>query len=78
MTTPKEVEVNGELRVAVLTRTSVNKSFIIFVVFFLLLTHFAAIQQPAAIRMDAIMNIMVTGSPNNKIDNRAPMNGARA
>ncbi len=36
------------------------------------------IQQPAAIRIEAIMNIMVTGSPNNKIDNSAPINGGRA
>ncbi len=40
--------------------------------------YLAAIQQPAAIRIEAIMNIMVTGSPNNKIDNNAPINGARA
>ncbi len=40
--------------------------------------YFAAIQQPTAMMIEAIMNIIVTGSPNMMIDKRAPMNGASA
>jgi len=42
------------------------------------LYYIAASQQPEAIMSEATTNVKVIGSPNIKMESRAPMKGARA